>query len=119
MKSIVSLRVFGLAYPLLFLLTTSAFSGEAFVDLSLQQWGQPHDAQDVVNIAPLRDAIKKVIKNPGTQLIILYPGDDQGAHWAKELHGWLVALGIDSGRVQMKPESYRANVVELGVKEMR
>jgi len=105
--------------PYIFLVIISFFAATAvFADgylISHEEWARPKRAETVLQM----DAVKKVLaafdKSPDSQLLILYPGGDEGTLWAHDLKAWLVSLGLSSRRIELRPGSSESTAIELQV----
>jgi hypothetical protein len=73
--------------------------------LTAGMWARPRSGKGVLAMAPVRDAVRSLIKTPGNHLLIRYPGGDEGSIWAEELQGWLISLGIEPTLIEMRPGS--------------
>lgn len=67
--------------------------------LTRAQWSGVTSAEQVVDIPPLHAAIKAFDAAPGSRLVVIHNGGEDGLFWAADLKGWLVALGIPSARI--------------------
>lgn len=83
--------------------------------LTYEQWAVPRDAEALVAMPALRNAVSEFGETPGARLVIRHPGGDDGMLWAHELRSWLVALGIGSAHIELVPGSPdpRAITVEV------
>jgi hypothetical protein len=73
--------------------------------LTAEMWARPRSGRAVLAMPPVRDAVRSLIKTPGSHLLIRYPGGDEGSIWAEELQGWLISLGIEPTLIEMRPGS--------------
>lgn len=91
-----------------------AASGE--YTLSADDWARPRDGAALVKMAPLAEAVRELARRPGSDLVIGYPGGEDGTVWAQELRGWLVALGVPSRRIELLPASALPGTIDLSVR---
>lgn len=68
-----------------------------------EEWARPHDSEDVLSIAPIRQSVQQWMQSPGQVLVIQYPGGEEGVMWGNGLRDWLVALGVPSSHVEAIP----------------
>ena len=73
--------------------------------LTADQWSRPRAGMTVVKIPGLRRAVERFERQPNGILLIRHDPADEGVLWAEELRSWLVALGIPSSRIRLRPES--------------
>ena len=73
----------------------------------------------LIELPGLKQAMADVAANAGAGLQIRYPGGDEGSLWASELKAWLVALGLDSDRIETLPGSNRSDAIQLLVKRIK
>lgn len=59
----------------------------------------------VTQYAPLANVVNEFDRDPEASLVILYPGGEAGQAWATEIRDWLVALGVPSRRIALRPGS--------------
>lgn len=59
----------------------------------------------VTQYAPLANLVNEFDRTPEASLVILYPGGEAGQAWATEIRDWLVALGLPSRRIALRPGS--------------
>ncbi|WP_126453275.1 hypothetical protein [Sulfuriflexus mobilis] len=78
--------------------------------LSAEQWARPRSGQAVLAMPPVRAAVQQLLNTPGGQLLIRYPGGDEGSIWAEELQNWLISLGIEPTLIEMRPGSIPAQI---------
>jgi hypothetical protein len=103
-------RIVPLLIPLLLSGTAVAESWQ----LSALEWSRPRHGEWLVRQPALAAAVT-ALQQPGTRLLIRYPGGDEGVLWAEELQAWLVALGIPSSRIERLPGSGGADRIQLEV----
>ncbi|MDH5572867.1 MAG: hypothetical protein OEY89_13965 [Gammaproteobacteria bacterium] len=103
------------AYFLLFSLSTGAYAESDIYTITAQQWTMPRQDTVLIEFPPLQQAVAKFKAQPGSRLLIRYPGGDEGSLWLNELQSWLVALGIASKDMELIPGSSRQTVIEMEV----
>jgi len=86
------------------------------VELSAYDWARPRSGEMVVGLEPVAAVVHQLMQRPASQLIIRFPGGDEGSLWAQELRAWLISLGIGSDRIRVSPGSPREDVMELAVR---
>ena len=77
----------------------------------------PRDAAAVLQMPAVNSAVRVLLAHPEGQLVIRYPGGDDGTLWAEELRAWLVALGVPSSRMELRPGSASAAQIDLLVSD--
>jgi len=78
-----------------------------------QQWSVPKNVQSILKIPALRNTMKILSAKNTLNLLIRYPGGDTGVLWATELKAWIVALGLDSTRIELQSGSAKVDKLEL------
>lgn len=64
---------------------------------------EPRDTLRVLRQPVIARALKRLVGDSGAVLEIAFPGGEAGRLWAGELRDRLVALGLESGRIQLDP----------------
>ncbi|MGH8128423.1 MAG: hypothetical protein ACRETC_08660 [Gammaproteobacteria bacterium] len=67
--------------------------------LTQAQWSGVTSATQVLAVKPLHAAIAAFDAMPGSRLVVIHNGGEDGLFWAGNLKGWLVALGVPSTRI--------------------
>ena len=98
---------------LLLLTTVVTASQAAPLAITADEWARPRTAETLIRHPALSETVQRLMENDATRLRIHYPGGDEGNLWALEIRAWLVALGIDSGRVELAPGGPRNDAVLL------
>lgn len=101
----------GILGLLLSLLALPAEATESRQVLSRAQWPEVRTGVTVLGIEPLRRSVLFFDANPGSRLIIRYPGGDEGNAWAFELRDWLISLGLASKHIRLEPGSGVPNAI--------
>lgn len=83
--------------------------------LTSQQWNVPRQASSILSMPALQSAMQEYQATEGNQLLIRYPGGDEGTLWAHELRGWLISLGVASNNIELIPGSVKTNQLEITV----
>ena len=87
------------------------------VVVSSEQWSRISSAEEFMSIAGLRELITEFNQQPQSVLIVHYQGGENGLLWAQQFQNRLVALGIDSQRIQMVQGVPDANMLLIGLQE--
>lgn len=82
--------------------------------LTQEQWSQPKRVETILQMSAINRVLSDFSKSSGSQLLILYPGGDEGTLWAHELKAWLVSLGLSSQHIELQPGSSEG-VIEMRV----
>lgn len=86
--------------------------------LTAEQWASPRQGQSVAAMPPLAGALEKLRASPRGVLSLHHSGGDEGVLWAQELRAWLIALGVESRRIELDPGNPREDIIEMTVKEV-
>lgn len=101
---------------LLFLLVIAIpLSAEAVWTLHASDWARPRHGEWLINHPPLQEAVIALQHSPQSRLQLRYPGGDEGMLWVEELHAWLVALGVESTRIEVLPGSGEEAAIQIEV----
>jgi hypothetical protein len=100
---------------LLLLLVSSPLCAETVWTLDAADWARPRHGDWLASHPPLVAAIEKLQQSPQSVLQLRYPGGDEGALWVGELQAWLVALGLESERIETLPGSSAGDAIQLEV----
>lgn len=73
--------------------------------ISREQWPRMQRGIQVTQYARLAGVVNELDRTAGGSIVVLHPGGNAGRGWATEIHDWLVALGIPSGRIALRPGS--------------
>ncbi|MDE0309946.1 MAG: hypothetical protein OXI60_08985 [Acidiferrobacterales bacterium] len=101
------MKVLGKFFILLAILAAPAVCAQSEYQVLIPRYEWPDDASaDVVlQIPQIRSAVAKLLESENAQLIIRYPGGDEGNQWALDLRAMLVGLGIESKHIVLEPGS--------------
>ena len=105
-RCVMNRRIQRIFYSLLVLCT---LSGVTVADIEVQiahyEWPQNSSVDDVLQIPQFRSALAHYDELENAQLIIRYPGGDEGNSWAVALRNSLVSLGIPQSDILLEPAS--------------
>lgn len=85
--------------------------------ITADRWMQPRSGAVILQMPPVQAAVNDWMRHPGSQLVILHSGDDQGSLWASEVQDWLVSLGIPSTDIHKRVSGQDENSVTLLVEQ--
>ena len=88
--------------------------------LDAERWRHAVTAGDVTRVEPLRLVVARLVAQPEAALLISHAAGPEGVEWAGQVRRWLVALGIASARILLRPDSPDNNIhlaVKMEVKE--
>ena len=60
-------------------------------------------------------AVREMDSQQDSRLLLRYPGGDEGSLWVEELRSWLLALGVEPGRIELRPGSPAPDIIEMEV----
>ena len=89
-----------LLVPALF---ASALSQAGPMIMTAAEWAQPRNGNALIRHPVLAGSVAQLIEQPQSRLLLRYPGGDEGKLWVHELKAWLVALGVESSRIELRP----------------
>jgi hypothetical protein len=70
-----------------------------------RDWDQVRSAVSVLQLPALQRVVSRLEMAPNANMVIRYPGGDDGNAWAIELRNWLVALGVGLDVIELQPGS--------------
>ncbi len=92
-------------------------AASAAVTISAIEWARPRHGEAITRLPGLADMVRGLLESPDKRLFVHYPGGEEGMLWAEELRSWLVALGVDSSRIEMLPGTASPDAIELSLGE--
>ncbi len=109
------MRIFILSFLLMHMFPVLAMEREWV--LSADEWARPRDGRGIVSMPVLEKSAQAWREQSELNLVIHYPGGEEGVLWAKELQDWLVALGIPSSHIQTIPGHSRKDAVTIELRK--
>ena len=106
------LKRMGLSLVFLSLLAPAV---SADVSISAIEWARPRNGQTIIQLPGLSPLVQQLLVSAENRLLVHYPGGEEGMLWAAEFRSWLVALGIDSARVELLPGTSSPDAMELSL----
>jgi hypothetical protein len=94
--------------------TLAAIPAEEFVVLA-DDWARPRSGEVVVAQPAIRQAVNAWGGDASAQIHVVYPGGERGTLWGREVHDWLVALGVSPRHIVLQPGGPRDDAVILRV----
>jgi len=85
--------------------------------IAREQWPAIQRGIQVTQYAKLAGIVNEFDRTPDSSIVILYPGGEAGQGWATEIRNWLVALGVPSHRIALRPGSGRPGSLGLQVEK--
>ncbi len=79
------------------------------------QWSGVVTAAQVLEVQPLQAAIVALDALPGSRLVVIHNGGENGLFWASDLKGWLVALGVPSARIVNRTGAIASDKIRLRI----
>jgi hypothetical protein len=87
---------------LLALLLSAPFAAGAEADtVPAQFWLDTRSGASVLAEPAVSRAVQRFLERPGARLVLRHGRGDESTAHAEELRGWLIALGVDAGRVEL------------------
>jgi len=83
--------------------------------LNLAQWSGPKDGTRILQMDGVGAAVREMDSHPDGHLLLRYPGGDDGSLWVEELRSWLLALGVEPRRIELRPGSPAPDIIEMEV----
>lgn len=85
-------------------------------DLAPELWDRPRSAQAVMAQPAVQQAVAAYQANRAARIVIIHGPRQEAQLQAEELRAWLVALAMDSARLQLRADP-QAAVLRLEVTE--
>ncbi len=83
--------------------------------LSAEEWSRPRSGESLRELPALKAAIGDYTRQPRSNIIVRYPGGEEGVIWVQELRSWLIALGVPSRRIVVLAGSGQHDALDLRV----
>lgn len=87
--------------------------GTEYIDRD--EWPDIQRGIQITQFAPLAKVVNELDRTPDASLVVLYPGGESGQAWATEIRDWLVALGVPSRSIALRPGSGEPGALGLQV----
>ena len=97
----------------------SARAASGDVSVTAEQWSRVSSPAEFMAIDGLREIIAELNQQPGSILNIHYQGGENGLLWAQQFRNRLVALGIESSRIQLVQGVPNNNTLVVELQETR
>lgn len=81
------------------------------------QWPQHANGRHVAALPAVAEALRRFEENGKMVIVIRYPGGDSGRQWARELHDWLVGLGVPGRYLELQPGAGAEHRLIVGIIE--
>lgn len=82
------------------MLAAGTVLAESRWQLDAGAWSRPRSGAAVLAMQPVAAAVRAWSDAEAAEIVIRYPGGEDGVLWASELRDWLVSLGVPSSRVR-------------------
>lgn len=79
----------------------AAVGAQSFFEVPGEFWETPRSAQLVLEQPALRRAVAACLARPDGVLVLHHGGGEENLLRVEELRGWLAALAVDAGRVEL------------------
>lgn len=96
-------------------ISAGADAGVAQWTLTQAQWSGVTTAAQVIELRPVHAAVAAFDAAPGSRLVVIHNGGEDGLFWAADLKGWLVALGVPTSRIVDRIEAIAPDKIRLEV----
>ena len=97
-----------------FFLMSSGLAHAERTALPAELWDSPRSAALIVAQPVLQHSVAELLAHPGARLLIHHGGSDEAISQAEELRAWLIALAVDSKRIELNTDNdARSLSVEL------
>lgn len=83
--------------------------------LNVAEWAGPKDGSRILQMDGVGAAVREMDAQQDSRLLLRYPGGDEGSLWVQELRSWLLALGVEPGRIETRPGSPAPDIIEMEV----
>lgn len=76
-------------------------------------WLAPRSVARLLNVGSIRDVLQRWTTSAHAEIIVHYPGGEEGQLQAYELRDWLVGMGVASDHVRLLPGVTQNQLIEL------
>ncbi|MEN6586068.1 MAG: hypothetical protein ABFE02_08520 [Sulfuricella sp.] len=87
-----------------FCLMSSGLACAERTALPAEFWDSPRSAALIVAQPVLQHSVAELLAHPGARLLIHHGGSDEAISQAEELRAWLIALAVDSKRIDLNTD---------------
>ena len=101
----------------LFLYGNVVLADDNIFVLTSEQWNVPRNESAILQMPALQQLMQAYKTKQHANVLIKYPGGDEGTLWASELRAWLISLGVASTHIELIPGSRDVNTLELHLLE--
>jgi len=70
-----------------------------------EEWPEIQRGIQVTQYPKLARLVNRLDQHPDAAIVISYPGGEAGQSWAREIRDWLVALGVSTNKLVLRPGS--------------
>lgn len=86
-------------------LVSSGLAHAERMPLSADLWDKPRSASLIVAQPELQHSVAELLAHPAARLLIHHGGSDESVSQAEELRAWLIALAVDSKRIELNTDN--------------
>lgn len=81
-------------------------------------WERPRSGAVMLAQPVLRQSVEALLSRPDSRLLIHHGGSEESLLQAEELRAWLIALAVDSGRIELKSDARSKEPLTLEIADL-
>ncbi|UCH53351.1 MAG: hypothetical protein JSW09_00630 [Pseudomonadota bacterium] len=85
----------------------------AIATFTPEEWSRLQRAS--TESSKMKDVLAALERTPDGRVVVRHASGDRGARWAEALRDWLVARGLPSARIELKPADFESERLEVDV----
>lgn len=79
--------------------------------LLADDWARPRTGDRVAAMPAVRAAVAEWLEHPRSTILVVHPGGEAGSLWGAEVRDWLITLGVEPDRVELRPGGPRDDAI--------
>jgi len=99
------------------LLAMPVAAGAVTVDVPEQFWLKVRSGDSVLAEPEIAQAVRQFLDQPRSVLIVRHAREDESLAHAEELRGWLIALGLEAGRIELAETNTADRTLKIEIAE--
>ncbi len=73
--------------------------------INLSQWPQYDNGPNIAALPQVQEIFSGFDEKPGNQIIVRYPGGNEGIKWAEKMRDWFISFGVPANYLKLETGS--------------
>jgi len=73
--------------------------------INLSEWPQYDNGPNIAALPQVKEIFSGFDEQPGDQIIIRYPGGNEGVKWAEKMRDWFISFGVPASYLKLETGS--------------